>query len=485
LLPFLLQAMAVVTLIVLLLKIIIQNVQLVGDELDEATCERMQQHEAQLSQEMTQLLQEVEELEQRTQEQSGFAWRALLFAALQQWQFWATAGLLVLLLDKQCLTQFLTERDLARIFAKRIQWTVQNLAYRSRLVEELVATLIHVFQELFSNSFFPVLQVPIGVGSTFEGWSPREDDAVYRLLMPLKPPHGHAFHLKLGTPGEMPAKDSCVRVELECTCAREQLVENTLCFLHHPEEKLRRNQDPSLLQTLCTGSYLDVQKTALWVQDSVSSAWVLVPQSRRYSLKVLPSRRSCKLRLMNASRRALLIEMIFGVQRGDSDIFLSSRTREATFTPSTTWPESCAVAEVKFFRHVGRQAPHGSFHLRCLQLCARILVGTGFSSYALKTVVMHLLTTIPLSDWCRRDFLPRLEDIMHYLRRCLEEKRLNHFFFGNENVPKEIILLPAFRTARPLNLFQHLEQDPAAHAQALRDFDQLQDRLTRLLFYGE
>ncbi|CAM9172270.1 unnamed protein product, partial [Bubo scandiacus] len=377
------------------------------------------------------------------------------------------------------------ERDLARIFAKRIQWTVQNLACRSRLVEELVATLVHVFQEHFSNSFFPVLQAPIGVGSAFEGWSPHEDDAVYRLLMPLKPPRGHAFHLELGTPGEMPAKVSCVHMELECTCAREQLVENTLCFLHHPEGELRRNQDPSLLQTLCTDSYLDVQKTALWVQDSVSSAWVVVPQSHHYSLKVLPSRCSCKLQLMNASRRALLIEMIFGVQRGDSDIFLSSRTREATFTPSTTWPESCAVAEVKFFRHVGRQAPHGSFHLRCLQLCARILVGTGFSSYALKTVVMHLLTTIPLSDWCRRDFLPRLEDIMHYLRRCLEEKRLNHFFFGNENVPKEIIFLPVFRIAKPLNLFQHLEQDPAAHAQVLRDFDQLQDRLTRLLFYGE
>ncbi|CAM9110604.1 unnamed protein product [Bubo scandiacus] len=111
--------------------------------------------------------------------------------------------------------------------------------------------------------------------------SPCEDDAVYRLLVPLKPPRGHAFHLELGTPGEMPAKVSCVHMELECTCAREQLVENTLCFLHHPEGELRRNQDPSLLQTLCTDSYLDVQKTALWVQDSVSSAWVVVPPSHR------------------------------------------------------------------------------------------------------------------------------------------------------------------------------------------------------------
>ncbi|XP_074744257.1 inositol 1,4,5-trisphosphate receptor-interacting protein-like 1 [Strix uralensis] len=506
------------------LLVLFGQLHLVADELDEDTRERMQQRGARLSQAMTrslQELQELQELKQRTQEQSGFAWPALLFAALQQWQFWAIAGLLVLLLglcwwlrrrspevdssgkessssdteweeqeeleqeEEESEGEDPAERDLARIFAKRIQWTVQNLAYRSRLVEELVATLVCVFQERFSKSFFPVLQPPIGVGSAFECWSPREDDAVYRLLVPLKPPHGHAFHLELGTPGEMPAKQSRVRVELECTCVREQPVRDMLCFLHHPEEELRRNQDPSLLQTLCTGSYLDVQKIALWLQGALSSAWVAVPQSHRYSLKVLPSRRSCKLRLMNASRRTLLIEVIFGVQRGDSDIFLSSQTRESTFTPSTTWPESCAVAEAKFFRHVGRQAPCGSCHLRCLQLCARILVGTGFSTSALKTAVMHLLTTIPLSDWRRRDLLPRLEDIMQYLRRCLEEKCLNYFFFANENVPKEIVLLPAFQTAEPLNLFQHLEQDPAAHAQALREFDQLQDRLIRLLFYGE
>ncbi|NXF42032.1 IPRI protein, partial [Nyctibius bracteatus] len=159
-------------------------------------------------------------------------------------------------------------------------------------------------------------------------------------------------------------------------------------------------------------------------------------------------------------------------------------TRGATFTPSTTWPESYAVAEVKFFRHVARQAPHNSFHLKCLQVCARILVGTGFSTYALKTVVMHLLTQIPLSNWRPRDFPSRLGDIMKYLRSCLEEKRLDHFFFGNEGVPEEVILPLDFQTAKPLNLIHHLTQDPDAHAEALREFDELQDRLIRLLFYG-
>ena len=73
---------------------------------------------------------------------------------------------------------------------------------------------------------------------------------------------------------------------------------------------------------------------------------------------------------------------------------------------------------------------------------------------------------------------------MGYLHACLEQKWLDHFFFGNENVPEEIILPPDFRTAEPLNLFKNLAQDLDAHAQALGEFVELRDRLRRLLLYG-
>ncbi|KAM6412920.1 inositol 1,4,5-trisphosphate receptor-interacting protein-like 1 [Pluvialis apricaria] len=491
---------------VLVVQSIIQLLQTVCDELGEATCGRVQQRAEQLRQEMARLLQELE--------QSAFAWGDLLLAALQQWQLWATAGVLVLLFglcwrlrrrsrqpasssqEESCSSNTGRKEEksggddsddarcLFRTSAKRIRWSVQNLAYRSRVVEELVGDLLAFLQECLATSFLPVLQPAIAVGSAFEGWSPRGCDAVYRLLVPLKPPCGHTFCLELGTAGEVP-KDSRVRVELECTCTRGQLVKNTLCFLHHPEEALRRNPAASLLGTLCTGSYLDVEKTAQWFQDLVRSAWGEMLWSHHYGMKVLPSSRSCKLQLTNASGRSLFVEMVFGVQQGDSDIFLSSQTTEAIFTPSTTWAESYAVAEVKFFRHIARQAPHEAFHLQCLQLFAGILVGTGFSTCIFKTVAMHLLNTIPPSSWSRREFLMRLQDMLWYLRSCLEEKHLDHFFFGNENMPQDIILPPAFQMAEPLNLFQHLEQDPAAHAKAMRECDKLQDRLTRLLFHGQ
>ena len=517
--------MAATKFLALVAQTIIQHPQMVGDELDEATHERMQQRAEQLSQEMTRLLQELEQrsqeqmlqqLEQRSQEQSGLAWGALLFAALQQWQLWAIAGVLVLLCglcwwlrkrshepdssskeessssDREQVEEEEEEEeednddanDLGRFFEEHIQWPVQNLATECQTVKELLGNFILVFQQLLSNSFFPLPQPPIGVGSAFEGWSPREKDIVYRLLVPLKPPRGHAFHLELGTAGEMPGRNFCVRVELVCTCMSERLAGEMLCFLHHPEEELRRNQDPSLLRTLCTSSYLDVQKTARWFHQLVKAAWVVLPQSSTCCLTVLPSSRSCKYQVTKSDNKSLITEMIFGVQQGNSHIFVSSQTTEAIFTPSTMWPETYAVAEANFFSHMARQAPHDSFHLKCLQLCARILVGTGFSTYTLKTVVMHLLTTTPLSGWRRKHLLLRLQDIMRYLRCCLEEKRLDHFFLGNERVPEEISLPPDFRTLEPLNLFQCLAQDPAAHVEALREFVELRDRLTRLLIYG-
>ncbi|XP_075008513.1 inositol 1,4,5-trisphosphate receptor-interacting protein-like 1 [Calonectris borealis] len=509
--------MAAAIFLALVVQSITQFPQMVGDELDEATRERMQQREEMLSREMTRLLQELEQStqEQSTQEQSGFAWGALLFAALQQWQFWAIAGALVLLFglcwwlrkrsrepdsssdeessssDREQVEAEEEEEeeegnddayDLQRFYDTHImRSTVQYLALECREVKFWVHRFILAFQDVLSNSFFPVPQSAIGVGSTFEGWSPCEEDIVYRLLVPLEPRRGHVFRLELDNARETPARNFRICVELVCTCLNEQLAGEMLCFLHRPEEELRRNQNPGLLGTLCTSSYLDVQKTARWFQNLVERAWVRFHESYSYRLRVLPSSRSCKFKVINNDNKSLCIEMMFGVQQGNSDIFVSSQTRETIFTPSTIWPESYAVAEVKFFSHVARRAPRNSFHVRCLQLCACILVRRGSSTYALKTAVMHLLTIIPLSHWSLPSFMMRILDIMRYLHHCLEENRLDHFFFGNENVPEEIILPPAFQRAKPLNLFQHLARDSAAHAKAMRGCMKLGDWLARLL----
>ncbi|NXT72929.1 IPIL1 protein, partial [Chaetops frenatus] len=331
----------------------------------------------------------------------------------------------------------------------------------------------------------------IGVGSAFESWSPREWDGVYRVLVPLNPPPGHTFHLELKSAGQMAARTFCIRVELVCTCKREQLAEKLLCFLHHSQEELGRKQKRSLLETLCTGSYLDVEKTSRWFYQLVRSSWLQVPQSYSWHLLFQPCSRSCQF-CLSKGKKSLMVEVLFGVRQGDSDIFVvsqpaeaqkgssstfvSSQPAEANSIASTAWQESYAVAEAKFLWHIAGQVPCESVHLKCLQVFTRILSGTGFSSSTWKTVVMHVLSTVPLSRWRRREFARRLWDIMAYLRRCLQVKRLEHFVLGNERLPAGISLPPATRGLEPLNLFEQLARDPAAHREAMRAYAQLRFR---------
>lgn len=79
--------------LLVLVQSLLQSPQEVGDGLDEATGECRQQRAELLGRDRTRLLQE---LEQGSPEQSRGAWGALLGAALQQWHFWARAGVLLL-----------------------------------------------------------------------------------------------------------------------------------------------------------------------------------------------------------------------------------------------------------------------------------------------------------------------------------------------------------------------------------------------------
>uniref|UniRef100_A0A8B9NZJ1 Mab-21-like HhH/H2TH-like domain-containing protein n=1 Tax=Apteryx owenii TaxID=8824 RepID=A0A8B9NZJ1_APTOW len=410
----------------------------------------MQQHEQQLSHEMTRLQHKVERIMEEPQ--SGLSRIDVLFATWEMRLFGAFAGALVLLFglfrmateqhfddsssDDSTSSSEEEEEDPAegwgeeRFLQQLDPWMVQCLAKRSNVVQTLVGDLLRACRLLTSKTLLPQLQPCIGMGSAFEGWSPGRHTTVYSLLVPLKPPTGHSFQ----------PRDGRVRVQLECMCQRKWLLGDALCFLHHSDAELRRHEGPSFLHYLCTHSYLNVEKTTGWLQLVLMNAWLLLPPLHHCTLKLLPSSRSCKLRLANASGRPLFIDILLGMQQGDSAVYFTSQEAEAGLTSSTTWLESCAVPEMLFFSFVASQAPSDSCHLQCLQLFARLMRGTSFSSYCLKTVVMHLLTALPLSSWHRADVLEHLNNVLHYLHRCLERKQLHHFLLGNDRVPTELLL---------------------------------------------
>ncbi|NXV86043.1 IPIL1 protein, partial [Calonectris borealis] len=68
-----------------------------------------------------------------------------------------------------------------------------------KLVKDLVDELLSACQSFSVSTFKPRLQPAIGMGCIYEGWSARHNNVLYRLLVPLQPPPGHAFCLELGT----------------------------------------------------------------------------------------------------------------------------------------------------------------------------------------------------------------------------------------------------------------------------------------------
>ncbi|RMB97892.1 hypothetical protein DUI87_25370 [Hirundo rustica rustica] len=233
-----------------------------------------------------------------------------------------------------------------------IPHTLQGFGTPQMNFLDMQNTVLRQLWELGTGNRHPHL--PITPGKCFLAiqvllpWHRRNKDPA------MDPPPGYAIQLELDTAG-MSQRNFCVRVELLCTCTREQLGQDMLCCLQHPEEELRRKQEPSLLHTLCTGSCLDVEATARWFCRFVRIAWLLLPQSYRWHLMLHPSSHSCKFQL-SKDKESFMAETISGVRQGDSDIFVESQLIEAGML-STMWPETYAVAEAKFFRPISRQPP--------------------------------------------------------------------------------------------------------------------------------
>ncbi|XP_039381712.1 inositol 1,4,5-trisphosphate receptor-interacting protein-like 1 [Mauremys reevesii] len=533
--------MAVGSLLFLAVLVIVHHPLRVSDKQDPATVQRTQQQEQRLALEMTRLQLEFEQRNQEerpgphqslgpNQSQGEEEATALRVAAKQgpndvAWDGWLRGFLVIILLFELCRPSLEPESSydsssedasseeeeeddaeavpggsctqhpdfpdraaLEHFYEQHLQGVSENLASTCEFVEGLVNSLLEVCQVLTCQTFLPQLENCIGVASAFEGWCPHRDSEAYRVLVPLLPPKGHSFRLEMENVEGTLEKHGHILVELECMCKRERLLGDVVCLLHHAEEDLSDNiQGPFRVHLLCTSSHLDVEKTTLWFYSLVGKAWAVVAPNYNFQLTAQPSASSCKLSLACESRRALSIEIILGVQRGDSPVFLASHGAETGPPSSTVWLETFAVQEMLFFQWVSRYAPKDSCHLKCLQILIHlkecrlpILENRILTTYHFKTALMHLLLLLPVSEWRPEQLAQRLQDILSYLRRCLEEKCLYHFLIGNSTLASQIPVPKAFRNAKPLNLFQHLALEPAAHAQATSEFLEVMEQVRAL-----
>ncbi|CAN8219783.1 unnamed protein product [Coccothraustes coccothraustes] len=311
-------------------------------QVDKHDVKWMLEHEEYLHQEMTRLLQEIEG--------SSGTMEALLGSALEkQWLLWVSAAALVLVLAMACWlvgrgkrgsasrrrqeTSSSKEKVSEHEKVKGADWGGSTLALPSpsplgtsrirlewaqglpstKVLQELVEELLGVCRVLSRRSFMPELHPAVGTDTSPAASGFQKNSSTYRTLVILRPPPGHSFSLE--SRKRPPARR--IRVALECLCSGERLLGHT-CFLHASGGQQPTDQEWYLMDTLCTGSYLDMEKVTHWVQMLVLSAWLLLPQSRHCQLTALPCGRSCSFRLSGASGLHCGIEMALAVQQGSS-----------------------------------------------------------------------------------------------------------------------------------------------------------------------
>lgn len=300
------------------------------EQVDASASVRMKWHEKYMEQQMTRLLQQIEKI--------GSPRKVTLLSILASWQFAVVATLPILVLLWQNLKQNhdaddssdsdssssteneeREERDInsAHSGTEALLATpspMEDVQDTQRMLEALVGDLLGVCQVLCRKTFMPQMEPAKARSGTSESWNVQENSITYFLDVSLRPPHGHTFSLEPDTTGQMPGRSAKVRVGLECVCSREQLLGDAVCFLHHSSNSLPKHQGSYLLCSLCTRSCLDLEKVSCWVQHLVSSAWLLLPQSHHWQLKVLPSSKSCVFKLTGISKMDICTELSFAVQ---------------------------------------------------------------------------------------------------------------------------------------------------------------------------
>nr|XP_056716931.1 inositol 1,4,5-trisphosphate receptor-interacting protein-like 1 [Euleptes europaea] len=510
--------------IFLVVAALVYHPLMVSDHTDLATQNRLLDHEKHMKQKM--------ELLQTEDDQQGWTWDPLetpkdwiktdQLMDDETWEVWHYVRLIILFLfmcyiytlgkepsddastdtssstttkddddtDMESETYGNRQKVLEDFYDRHTDLDTGDLTNMCDFVESFVNDLLEACQNVLPyQNTLPRLENCIGVDSAFEGWHTHESKA-FTVLVPVVPPKGHSFQLETSDSEGTSSKHGHILVEMDCMCKRERLLGDVVCFLHNSEEKLNEDKKGAfLMHVLCTSSHLDVDKTIHWFQSLVGKAWKNM--CYKYNLDLLlptPSNTSCKLKLAFRSGRTISVDIILGVQQGDSLVFLATQGAEMDRLVGKVWHRTFAIQELLFFEWVSQRAPEESCHLKCLQILIYLKESTSsdrknpvLTNYHYKTCLMHLLLFRPLSDWAPEDIAQRLQDVLLSMRIALQEKCLHHFLIGNISLPIQIPMPKTLRTAAPVNLLKHLEQDPNLHAEAMREFVEVVEQVRALV----
>lgn len=478
-------------------------------EQDEELMARMREHEERLEMEQAKLEKELLELESKQEETSseeGYSW-----------YFWSAVSLVIFFTIEMCRVDLadteirpvededvlsesgtitpgtmLLDKYVLSNFCDKCTYTSSHENSRVReFVEGFADDLLESLRSLCDREADMEVGDFVGIGSMFESWKvckPLTCD----LLVPFSPPDPHSFQFYLwcspssDTPPDM---QGCGKIKVTrfgeneegCLCGSANLGEDMLCLLHSRNDTLKVDRSPEELLCSRNTPFLAKDQVMKWFQISVTKAWGRI--SHKYDFEVtfhnLDAAGALKIRFR--SGKVIMLNIIPVVQLEDMDAyFVSHFPSDCDSSPDPYWPVSFAVYERNLLKHFAKRLPQNSCHLHCLQIVTFLhrkqtgLTGkSGLTNYHLKTALLHLLLSTRPSAWGVESLEHRLRDVLGFLQRSLQEKRLHHALIGNNKVPEDIRIPLTVRRAEPINLFRSLVLQRELHAATVKHFHEM------------
>lgn len=476
---------------------------------DEELMARMREHEEKLEMEKAKLDRELSQLESNQEEtgsEEGYSW-----------YFWSTLSFVIFFTIEMCRVDLadpeirpvddedvfsesgsvtpktmVLDKDVLSNFCDKCTYTSSHENWRVReFVEGFADDLLESLRSVCDREADMEVGDFVGIGSMFESWKVCKP-LMCDLIVAFSPPEPYSFqfHLWCSPSSDMPPDmQGCGKIKVTrvgeneggCLCGSANLGEDMLCLLHSRNDKVKVDRSPDELLCSKNTSFLAKDQVMKWFQISVTKAWGRI--SHKYDFEVtfrnLDAAGALKIRFR--SGKVIVMNIIPVVQLEDTDAyFVSHFPSDGDSSPDPYWPLSFAVYERNLLKHFAKRLPQNSCHLHCLRIVTFLhrkqtgLTGkSALSNYHLKTALLHLLLSKKPSVWGIESMEPRLRDVLSFLQRSLEEKRLHHVLIGNNKVPEEVKVPKIIRNAEPINLFRSLVLQRELHAATLRHFHEM------------
>ncbi|XP_069773863.1 inositol 1,4,5-trisphosphate receptor-interacting protein-like [Narcine bancroftii] len=370
-----------------------------------------------------------------------------------------------------------------------IQNVSQEPMQTCEFVESFVDNLLEACRNLCQWDTGLILEDCVGIGSQFEKWGCKMPP-VYDILVPIFLQDGYCFKLEFDCCDIPPDKQSYGRIlmvtpnstDLGCQCTTTELEGDVLCLVHN--KRFEDVHSLCLASSMCSKWYLDYEKVVKWFRLAFDKSWNKICHKYDFELAFHKITGCCGLKIQHQSGRTVHIKVFPAVRLKDSDVYLVSsfsNCSKKTTLSTIYWHISCAVCEYRFLKIMAKNVPKSSCHLKCLQilifltekLCSSSDQPYVLGSYLFKTVLMHLLLSQPYSNWHECNLEHRLRDVLKYLGKCLDEKRLHRFMIGNQIFPQQIEIPEMLLQSEPINLFRSFAIERDSYSQALMEYQKI------------